>query len=39
MGYRYAGADYVVIATGGALTEGGGRGDHIVAVRLDAKSP
>ena len=39
MGYRYDGADYVVIATGGGLTEGGGRGDHVVAYRLDAGSP
>ena len=39
MGYRYDGADYVVIATGGGLTEGGGRGDHVVAFRLDVGSP
>ena len=39
MGYRHDGADYVVIATGGVLTEGGGHGDHIVAFRLDADSP
>ena len=39
MGYRYDGIDYVVVAAGGGLTEGGGRGDHVVAFRLDTESP
>ena len=36
MAYRHGDADYVVIATGGGLARGRGRGDHIVAFRLDA---
>ena len=39
MGYRYCGMDYVVIATGAGLTEGGGRGDHVVAFRMDVEGP
>ncbi|MCY4094500.1 MAG: pyrroloquinoline quinone-dependent dehydrogenase [Gammaproteobacteria bacterium] len=34
MGYRYEGADYVVVTAGGSLTEGEGRGDYVVAYRL-----
>ena len=34
MGYRYKGADYVVVTAGGDLTEGSGRGDYVIAYRL-----
>ena len=33
MGYRHGATDYVVVAAGGQLTGGGGRGDHVVAFR------
>ena len=36
MGYRHAGADYVVLTAGGSLAEGKGRRDHVLAFRLDA---
>ena len=35
MGYRLGGADYVVVTAGGDLTEGQGRGDFVIAFRLD----
>ena len=38
MGYRHDGMDYIVVAAGGGLTEGGGRGDQVVAFRLGAES-
>ena len=36
MGYRLGGADYVVVTAGGDLSEGEGRGDFVIAFRLDA---
>ena len=39
MGYRHGGMDYVVVTTGGDLTEGEGRGDHVIAFRLDSDTP
>ena len=39
MGYRHGGMDYVVVAAGGELTAGGGRGDHVVAFRMAADPP
>ena len=36
MGYRLGGADYVVVTAGGDLSEGAGRGDFVIAFRLDA---
>ena len=36
MGYRLGGADYVVVTAGGDLSEGEGRGDFVMAFRLDA---
>ena len=39
MSYRHEGADYVVVAAGGDLTAGRGRGDHVVAYRASADSP
>lgn len=38
MGYRQDGEDFVVITAGGDLTEGVGRGDHVIAFRLQGKS-
>ncbi|MYE84373.1 MAG: pyrroloquinoline quinone-dependent dehydrogenase [Gammaproteobacteria bacterium] len=38
MGYRLGGADYVVVTAGGDLTEGQGRGDFVIAFRLDGDS-
>lgn len=35
MGYQYEGNDYVVITTGGNVAQGNGRGDHVIAYRLD----
>ena len=34
MGYRHRGMGYVVVAAGGGLTSGEGRGDHVIAFRL-----
>lgn len=34
MGYRHNGKDYIVVTAGGDLTEGEGRGDHVIAYRL-----
>ncbi|MCY4128029.1 MAG: pyrroloquinoline quinone-dependent dehydrogenase [Gammaproteobacteria bacterium] len=34
MGYRFGDADYVVIAAGGELADGSGRGDYVIAFRL-----
>lgn len=39
MGYRHDGMDYVVVTAGGDLTSGIGRGDHVIAFRLEGKSP
>lgn len=39
MGYRHDGMDYIVVAAGCGLTEGGGRGDQLVAFRLGPDSP
>ncbi|MXW55057.1 MAG: pyrroloquinoline quinone-dependent dehydrogenase [Gammaproteobacteria bacterium] len=39
MAYQLDGMDYVVITAGGDLTNGTGRGDHVVAFRLEGKSP
>ena len=39
MGYRHDGMDYIVVAAGGGLTEGGGRGDHLIAFRMAAEQP
>ena len=39
MGYRLDGKDYVVVTAGGDLTNGIGRGDHVIAFRLEGKSP
>ena len=36
MGYRLGGADYVVLTAGGDLSAGEGRGDFVMAFRLDA---
>ena len=36
MGYRLGGADYVVVTAGGDLSKGAGRGDFVMAFRLDA---
>lgn len=36
MGYRLGGADYVVVTAGGDLSDGEGRGDFVMAFRLDA---
>ena len=36
MGYRHGGMDYVVVAAGGGLAAGGGRGDHVIAFRMAA---
>ncbi len=38
MGYRHDGADYVVITAGGTLTDGTGRGDHVIAFRFASES-
>jgi len=34
MGYRHGDMDYVVVTAGGDLTDGRGRGDHVIAFRL-----
>ncbi len=39
MSYRHGGVDYVVVAAGGDLAAGRGRGDHLVAFRLPADTP
>ena len=39
MGYRHDDMDYVVVTAGGDLTSGIGRGDHVIAFRLEGKSP
>ena len=36
MGYRLGGADYIVVTAGGDLSAGEGRGDFVMAFRLDA---
>ncbi|MCY3932005.1 MAG: pyrroloquinoline quinone-dependent dehydrogenase [Acidobacteria bacterium] len=38
MGYRHDGRDYVVVTAGGSLAAGEGRGDHVVAFRLDRQA-
>ena len=38
MGYRHRGMDYVVVTAGGDLTSGEGRGDHVIAFRLAART-
>lgn len=38
MGYRHKGFDYVVVAAGGSLSEGSGRGDHLIAFRIPIES-
>ncbi|MCY3841176.1 MAG: pyrroloquinoline quinone-dependent dehydrogenase [Gammaproteobacteria bacterium] len=35
MGYRHDGIDYVVVTAGGSLAAGRGRGDYVIAFRLD----
>ena len=39
MGFRHGGMDYVVVAAGGNLATGGGRGDHLIAFRVAAGPP
>ena len=34
MGFRHAGADYVVVTAGGELSRAEGRGDHVIAFRV-----
>ncbi|MXY55370.1 MAG: PQQ-binding-like beta-propeller repeat protein [Gammaproteobacteria bacterium] len=35
MGYRHDGTDYVVVTAGGSLAAGRGRGDYVIAFRLE----
>lgn len=39
MGFRHAGMDYIVVTAGGDVTNGQGRGDHVVAYRIPSASP
>ena len=39
MGFRLDDMDYVVVTAGGDLTNGIGRGDHVIAFRSQGKSP
>ncbi len=35
MGYRYENSDYIVVTAGGDLADGSGRGDYVIAYRLE----